>query len=72
MLLELLYMKFMKILSAVFKLLYAARDRDRHGEAKKQIIIFFLWMCQNWLKCATTKISSDKKYKELFYIKVDN
>jgi len=42
MLLELLYMKFMKILSAVFKLLYAARDRDRHGEAKKQIIIFFL------------------------------
>jgi len=41
MLLELLYMKFMKILSAVFRLLYTGRDRDRHGEAKKQINTFF-------------------------------
>jgi hypothetical protein len=29
MLVELLNVKFMKILSAVFKLLYAGRDRDR-------------------------------------------
>jgi hypothetical protein len=41
MLLELLYMKLMKILPAVFKLLYAGRDRDRHGKANKQIINFF-------------------------------
>jgi len=41
MLLELLYMKFMKILSAVFRLLYTGRDRDRHGEDNKQINTFF-------------------------------
>ena len=41
MLLELLYMQLMKILSAIFKLLYAGRDRDRHGEVNKQIFFFF-------------------------------
>jgi len=40
-LLEFLYMELMKILSAVFKLLYAGRDRDRHGEANKRITNFF-------------------------------
>jgi hypothetical protein len=42
MLVELLYMKFMKILSAIFKLLYEEREKDRYGEANKQIIKFFV------------------------------
>jgi hypothetical protein len=33
-----IYMKFMKILLVVFKLLYEERVRDRHGESNKQII----------------------------------
>ena len=42
MLLEFLYMKLRKILSAVSKFLYAGRDRDRHGETNKQIINLFV------------------------------